>query len=121
MSRLLGQGAVALWIARLALETESVGLNPGHGEVVFFWAFFFFLLLLSPPSSASNSCFVFSRPRFQLNLVLFKMKDIPELSKLPEELVLPFMWAEDGFGEPSVKMAEAIRLEPRSFSENFQS
>jgi hypothetical protein len=50
------------------------------------------------------------RPRFQLNLVLFKMKDIPELSKLPEELVLPFMWAEDGFGEPSNVMAEAIRF-----------
>ena len=39
-----------------ALETESVGSNPGHGEVVFFWAFFFFLLLLlSPPCDFSLS------------------------------------------------------------------
>jgi hypothetical protein len=37
------------------------------------------------------------------------MKDIKELSNLAEELVLPFMWAEDGFGEPSEKMANAIR------------
>ena len=30
-----GQGTVAWWIARLALETESVGSNPGHGKVFF--------------------------------------------------------------------------------------
>jgi hypothetical protein len=42
-------------------------------------------------------------------LVLFKVPDIPELSKLPDQIVMPFMWAEDGFGEPSDKMADAIR------------
>ena len=47
-----GQGAVASWIARLALETESVGSNPGHGKVVF-WAFFFFFFLLT---SLSLTC-----------------------------------------------------------------
>ena len=40
----MGQGAVAQRIARSALETEFVGSNPGHGEVVFLWAFFFFFL-----------------------------------------------------------------------------
>ena len=29
-------------IERSALETESVGSNPGHGKVVLFLAFFFF-------------------------------------------------------------------------------
>ena len=53
--------------------------------------------------------FLFFRPRFQLNMVLFRMPDIRELNKLPDELVLPFMWAEDGFGEPSEEMASAIR------------
>ena len=27
---------------------------------------------------------------------------------VPDELVLPFLWAEDGFSEPSVDMADAI-------------
>ena len=48
------QGAVVYWIAHLAVEIESVGSNPGHGEVVFLWAFFsssFFLL-----SSLSLTC-----------------------------------------------------------------
>ena len=51
----------------------------------------------------------FLRPRFQLNLVLFRMKDLPELANMVDEIVMPFMWAEDGFGEPSTKMADAIR------------
>ena len=29
-------------------------------------------------------------------------------SKFPDELILPFLWAEDGFSEPSEKMAAAI-------------
>jgi hypothetical protein len=49
------------------------------------------------------------RPRFQLNLVLFRIKELPELANMVEEIVMPFMWAEDGFGEPSTKMADAIR------------
>ena len=40
-------------IARSALETESVGSNPGHGEVVFSGLFFFFFLLLT---SLSLTC-----------------------------------------------------------------
>ena len=31
-------------------------------------------------------------------------------SKFPEQLVLPFLWAQDGFSEPSTEMAEAIRF-----------
>jgi hypothetical protein len=53
---------------------------------------------------------LFGRPRFQLNLALFREKDVKELASMAEELVLPFMWAEDGFGEPSEEMAGAIRL-----------
>ena len=30
-------------------------------------------------------------------------------SKFPDELILPFLWAQDGFSEPSDAMAEAIR------------
>ena len=29
-------------------------------------------------------------------------------SKFPDELILPFLWAQDGFDEPSDEMAEAI-------------
>jgi hypothetical protein len=49
------------------------------------------------------------RPRFQLNLILFREKAVPELSNMVEEIVMPFMWAEDGFGEPSEPMAAAIK------------
>ena len=31
------------------------------------------------------------------------------LRKFPEELVLPFLWAQDGFDQPSKEMAQAIR------------
>ena len=44
---------MAKWIARSALETESMGSNPGHDEVVFFWAFFFLFFLLT---SLSLTC-----------------------------------------------------------------
>ena len=33
---------------------QSVGSNPGHGEVVFFWAFFFFFFFLL--TSLSLTC-----------------------------------------------------------------
>lgn len=49
------------------------------------------------------------RPRFQLNLIINRDEDIPVMSKLPEELVLPFLWAQDGFDHPSEEMAGAIR------------
>lgn len=48
------------------------------------------------------------RPRFQLNAIIRKDSDIEVMSRFPEELVLPFLWAQDGFGEPSVEMVEAI-------------
>ena len=32
------------------------------------------------------------------------------LSNFVDELVLPFLWAEDGFSEPSVEMAAAIQF-----------
>lgn len=49
------------------------------------------------------------RPRFQLNLVINRDESIPILSKFPEELVLPFLWAQDGFDQPSPEMVQAIR------------
>jgi len=49
------------------------------------------------------------RPRFQLNLVINRDEDIPIMSKFQEELVLPFLWAQDGFDHPSEEMAGAIR------------
>jgi hypothetical protein len=49
------------------------------------------------------------RPRFQLNLIISRDESIPILSKFPEELVLPFLWAQDGFDQPSDVMAKAIR------------
>jgi len=46
--------------------------------------------------------------RFQLNAVIRRDPDIPLMSEFSEELVLPFLWAQDGFGEPSDEMAAAI-------------
>jgi len=48
------------------------------------------------------------RPRFQLNAIIKRDPDIPIMSKFPDELILPFLWAQDGFDEPSDEMAEAI-------------
>jgi len=50
------------------------------------------------------------RPKFQLNAILRRDENIPMISKFPEQLVLPFLWAQDGFGEPSDEMAEAIKF-----------
>lgn len=50
------------------------------------------------------------RPRFQLNAVIRRDENIPLMSNFVEELVLPFLWAQDGFGEPSDAMAEAIKF-----------
>ena len=35
---------------------------------------------------------------------------IPLISQFPEQLVLPFLWAQDGFGEPSDEMAEVTTI-----------
>jgi len=48
------------------------------------------------------------RPRFQLNAVIRRDTDVDIMSQFPDELILPFLWAEDGFSEPSEKMAAAI-------------
>ena len=52
------------------------------------------------------------RPRFQLNIVIGRYIDRTwdAISKMPEEIVVPFLWAQDGFGEPSDEMRDAIRF-----------
>jgi len=50
------------------------------------------------------------RPRFQLNAVIKKDEDIDIMSNFVDELVLPFLWAQDGFSEPSEEMAKAIEF-----------
>ena len=49
--------------------------------------------------------------QFQLNLVIFRMEDVPEIANLKgEEMVLPFLWAGLGFKEPSEIMADQIKV-----------
>lgn len=48
------------------------------------------------------------RPRFQLNAVIRKDPDVPIMSNFVDELVLPFLWAEDGFGEPGDELHAAL-------------
>lgn len=50
------------------------------------------------------------RPRFQLNAIIRKDADIEVMSGFVDELVLPFLWAQDGFDEPSPAMAKAIGM-----------
>jgi len=50
------------------------------------------------------------RPRFQLNVVIKKDSSIPIMSNFADELILPFLWAQDGFSEPSEPMAAAIKF-----------
>jgi len=50
------------------------------------------------------------RPRFQLNAIIKRDTDIEMMSNFAEELILPFLWAQDGFSEPSVEMADAIQF-----------
>jgi len=50
------------------------------------------------------------RPRFQLNAVIKRDTDIEVMSNFTEELVLPFLWAQDGFSEPSEEMAAALQF-----------
>ena len=69
------------------------------------------------------------RPRFQLNAVINRDPDVPAMKVIilmmmmmiiimmmmmkdfADELILPFLWAQDGFSEPSQEMADAIRSE----------
>jgi len=48
--------------------------------------------------------------QFQLNLVVFRMDDVPELENMEKEVVLPFLWAGLGFKEPSELMANQINV-----------
>lgn len=48
------------------------------------------------------------RPRFQLNIVISGDNDVPVIKNIPKDLVMPFLWAQDGFDEPSEEMASAI-------------
>lgn len=49
--------------------------------------------------------------QFQLNLVIFRMDDVPEIANLKgEEMVVPFLWAGLGFKEPSEIMADQIKV-----------
>merc|ERR1719447_644100 len=50
------------------------------------------------------------RPRFQLNVVIRRDEDVESMSNFADELVLPFLWAQDGFSEPSEEMAKAIKF-----------
>ena len=66
------------------------------------------------------------RPRFQLNAIIRKDEDIemmrytnilyPQITifhtlrYFVDELVLPFLWLQDGFSEPSIEMANAIEF-----------
>lgn len=49
------------------------------------------------------------RPRFQLNAILRADKEVPAIANFPAETVVPFLWAQDGYSEPSVPMADKIR------------
>ncbi len=50
------------------------------------------------------------RPRFQLNVIIGRTIDPgwEAIADMREEIVLPFLWAQDGFDEPSEELAEAI-------------
>jgi hypothetical protein len=52
------------------------------------------------------------RPRFQLNVVIGKSVDDgwDKISGMQDEIVMPFLWAQDGFEEPSEPMADAIKF-----------
>ncbi len=52
------------------------------------------------------------RPKFQLNMVIGRHIDPGWMAirNLPDELVLPFLWAQDGFSKPSEEMASAIKF-----------
>ena len=50
------------------------------------------------------------RPRLQLNVVINQDSDIPVMSNLSEELILPFLWVQDGFSEPGDEMAAQVRF-----------
>jgi len=48
------------------------------------------------------------QPKFQLNLIVGRDSDVPALSNMEKQIVLPFLWAQVGFSEPSKEMSDAI-------------
>ena len=50
------------------------------------------------------------RPRFQLNIVIGSGVDPgwSVIERMQEEIVMPFLWAQDGFDEPSKDMADQV-------------
>ncbi len=48
------------------------------------------------------------RPRFQLNVIIYGEPAFDEIKNVQNDLVVPFLWAQDGFDEPSEEMADAI-------------
>ena len=52
------------------------------------------------------------RPRFQLNMVIGRHIDPTwdVIRDMTDEVVLPFLWAQDGFEEPSDEMRDAIKF-----------
>jgi len=51
------------------------------------------------------------RPRFQLNAIMRKDPKVTVLSEFVDELVVPFLWFQDGFSEPSEEMVNAMKLD----------
>ena len=50
------------------------------------------------------------QPKFQLNMIIGRDDNVPAVSNMEAQIVLPFLWAQVGFSEPSPPMAEAIRF-----------
>merc|ERR1719319_1968573 len=50
------------------------------------------------------------RPRFQLNAILRADPGIPIIANFPTETVVPFLWVQEGYDEPSKPMADQIRM-----------
>lgn len=52
------------------------------------------------------------RPRFQLNIVIGKSVDPawPVIANMPDEIVMPFLWAQDGFEDPPQDMIDQVEF-----------
>jgi len=50
------------------------------------------------------------QPKFQLNLIIGRDDTVPALANMENQIVLPFLWAQVGFSEPSAPMAKAIQF-----------
>ena len=42
--------------------------------------------------------------------IFLKLSFVNHSSKFADELILPFLWAQDGFSEPSQEMADALKM-----------